>query len=389
MRKQLKLSRCWIGLVILAVTLFSIPVGYGLAQGTTVIIDPQSSEVAVGNTTTVDIRIEDVTGLYGAEVHLTFDPALLEVVDGNSGMAGVQIQPGTFPNPHFLAQNVVDQTAGKIHFAVSQGPGDDPVSGSGVLATITFQGEAAGTSAISFDNILLSDQEGESIAADTQDGSVTVTGEETATPTATPSEDTPTPTSTPDDTATPTPTPDDTLTPTLTPTPGDTPTPTLTPTPGDTPTPTPTPTPGDTPTPTLTPTLTPTPSVTPTPLPEGILGYHTVRPSETLFCIGRAYGVDPYAIAAQNSILNPNIIHSGHVLAIPNVPRTLPPGRVCPAQFDGGTPPPSCRLYHTIALGENLYRISLRYGVSMWAIAEANNITNLNYIRAGQVLCIP
>jgi hypothetical protein len=39
--------------------------------------------------------------------------------------------------------------------------------------------------------------------------------------------------------------------------------------------------------------------------------------------------------------------------------------------------------------GENLFRISLRYRVSMWAIAEANGIHNLNYIRAGQVLCIP
>ena len=101
--------------------------------------------------------------------------------------------------------------------------------------------------------------------------------------------------------------------------------------------------------------------------------------------------MDPYAIATQNSILNPSIIHPGQVLAIPNVPRVLPPGRVCPAQFDvdGGTPPPDCRFYHNVALGENLYRISLRYEVSMWAIAEANNITNLNYIRAGQVLCIP
>jgi LysM repeat protein len=283
-----------------------------------------------------------VTDLYGAEVHLTFDPTLLEVVDADTDTPGVQIRPGTFPNPYFLAQNAVDQAAGKIHFAASQGPGDEPVSGSGVLATVTFQGKAAGTSAISFDEVLLSDREGEAITANTQDGSITVTGGETPTPTAT---------STPEDTATPTPTPTSDGTPT--------------------------------------PTLTPTPSVTPTPLPGGILGYHTVQPTETLFCIGRAYGVDPYAIATQNNILNPSLIQPGQVLAIPNVPRSLPAGRVCPRQFDGDTPPPDCRLYHTVALGENLYRISLRYGVSMWAIAEVNHITNLNYIRAGQVLCIP
>ena len=156
---------------------------------------------------------------------------------------------------------------------------------------------------------------------------------------------------------------------------------------------TPTPTPEDTsthtPTPEHTPTHTPTPTITPTPLPGDILGYHTVQPGETLYCIGRAYGVDPYAIAAQNGILNPNIIHPGVTLAIPNAPRVLPAGRVCPAQFDGGDQPPDCRWYHTVVSGDNLYRISLRYGVSMWAIAEANNILNLNYVRIGQVLCIP
>ena len=358
------LTRCWIGLALLLAMLSSTPVGHGLAQGPTVVIKPPSGEVAVGATTTVDIYIEDVTNLYGAEVHLTFDPALLEVADADPGMAGVQIQAGTFLNPYFPAQNIVDQAAGKIDFAISQGPNDQPVSGSGVLATVTFQGKAAGTSAINFVSVILADNEGEPINATTQNGSMTVTGGQTPTPT---------------ETSTPSPTPTSTLTPTS----GPTPTPTLTPTSGPTPTPTLTPTSGPTPTPT------PTPSVTPTPPAGGILGYHTVRPGETLFCIGRAYGVDPYAIAAQNGILNPSLIHAGKVLAIPNVPRLLPPGRVCPRQFDGGTPPPACRWYHTVAPRENLYRISLRYGVSMWAIAAANHILNLNYIRAGQVLCIP
>lgn len=139
-------------------------------------------------------------------------------------------------------------------------------------------------------------------------------------------------------------------------------------------------------------TLLDSPVVTPTttPVPAGeILGYHTVQPGETLFCIGRAYGVDPYAIARQNGILNPNVIRPGMRLAIPNAPRTLPSGQVCPRQFSGTVVPPTCRWYHTIVSGENLYRISLRYGVSMYAIAEANHILNLNLIYAGHVLCIP
>jgi LysM repeat protein len=157
----------------------------------------------------------------------------------------------------------------------------------------------------------------------------------------------------------------------------ETPTPTEEP-PTETPTSTPVP-PTSTPIPTAGPTSTPVPTT----VPGAIICYHTVRPGETLFCIGRAYGVDPYAIAMKNSIVNPNLIYPGQVLAIPYVPRLLPSGPVCVPQCGGPTPVTSCRWYHTVVWGENLYRISLRYGVSMWAIAEAN------YILAGQVLCIP
>jgi len=209
---------------------------------------------------------------------------------------------------------------------------------------------------------------------------------ETPTPTLT-EEPSPTPTLNLTATLTPTVTSTATVTPTATLTPSPTPTATITPTVTVTPTVT------LTPTPTLTPTVGPTPTTPPptaTSPPGAIIGHHTVRAGETLYCIGRAYGIDPFAIAAKNGILNPNIISAGQVLAIPNAPRSLPVGRVCPRQFGDGTPTPSpCRWNHTIVWGENLYRISMRYGVSMWAVAEANQILNLNFILAGQVLCIP
>jgi LysM repeat protein len=39
--------------------------------------------------------------------------------------------------------------------------------------------------------------------------------------------------------------------------------------------------------------------------------------------------------------------------------------------------------------GENLTRIARYYGTTVWAIAQANGIWNINYIRAGQALLIP
>src|SRR5262245_5379500 len=44
---------------------------------------------------------------------------------------------------------------------------------------------------------------------------------------------------------------------------------------------------------------------------------------------------------------------------------------------------------HTVQAGENLYRISLQYGVSLTALIQANNIANPNLIFVGQVLIIP
>ena len=44
---------------------------------------------------------------------------------------------------------------------------------------------------------------------------------------------------------------------------------------------------------------------------------------------------------------------------------------------------------HVVARGENLYRISLRYGVSVQALMWANGLRNPNAVYAGQRLVIP
>src|SRR5262245_13812523 len=48
-----------------------------------------------------------------------------------------------------------------------------------------------------------------------------------------------------------------------------------------------------------------------------------------------------------------------------------------------------CGVYHTVAAGQNLFRISLRYGVSMSSIAAANGIGNINLIYVGQKIYVP
>lgn len=65
------------------------------------------------------------------------------------------------------------------------------------------------------------------------------------------------------------------------------------------------------------------------------------------------------------------------------------PGRPGSGTGMATTPVTGGGTVHVVQAGENLFRISLRYGVSMQAIADANGIVNFNLIYAGQRLIIP
>jgi len=80
-----------------------------------------------------------------------------------------------------------------------------------------------------------------------------------------------------------------------------------------------------------------------------------------------------------NGIVNPNLIKVGQQLRIPGVAPVTP----VPA------PQPQRPATHVVQRGENLYRISLRYGVRLDQLARVNGITNVNRIYVGQVLVLP
>jgi LysM repeat protein len=117
--------------------------------------------------------------------------------------------------------------------------------------------------------------------------------------------------------------------------------PTETPTlaaPTDTETPLPSSTPLPSPTlPEFLPTVTP-PPFTPLP-PAPIIGQHIVQSGETMFCIARAYGVLPAAIAQANGVSQNLVILPGQVLRIPAVQWiNIADGPVCAPQFTSPFP---------------------------------------------------
>ena len=105
-------------------------------------------------------------------------------------------------------------------------------------------------------------------------------------------------------------------------------------------------------------------------------GVHVVQRGETLSAIAQRYGVSMAALAQANGITNYNFVYVGQRLTIPGY-----------VDYSGETAAGGD--VHIVAAGENLSTIAQRYGVSMAALAQANGITNYNFIYVGQRLTIP
>jgi hypothetical protein len=136
--------------------------------------DPLTLGLRTGEQGAVAVRLEGVEGLYGAEVHLTFDPAVLEVADADAAAPGVQVKPGDWLKDGFVAVNKADNALGKIDFAVTLLNPAAPVSGSGNLFTVNFRAKANGGSPLKTTSVLLANKEAREIRAAWQDGAVAV-----------------------------------------------------------------------------------------------------------------------------------------------------------------------------------------------------------------------
>jgi hypothetical protein len=144
--------------------------------GTVVRVVPASQQIDGGQTTTADIVIDNVSGLWGAEIKLQFNPALLQVQDADPGTEGVQIQPGSFPSPDFVAENQVDNATGIVNYALTQLASRESVNGSGQLASITFQGMSQGSSDLTLSVVNLATNQGQPILATSQGSQIVIIG---------------------------------------------------------------------------------------------------------------------------------------------------------------------------------------------------------------------
>lgn len=91
------------------------------------------------------IYVEDITDLQAADVRMSFDTDIAQVVDADERVPGTQIEIlDEFLAPDFVVRKVADNEAGTIWYANTQVNPTQPVSGSGALARVTLQPKKAG-----------------------------------------------------------------------------------------------------------------------------------------------------------------------------------------------------------------------------------------------------
>lgn len=201
--------------IVLLLILASIPIGVYLvkrqqeirlraAPATVLSLTPATGEYDVGETFTINVSVNTGENLIvSADIILNYDPLVLK---------GLSITRGTFLENVQEIQNVIDNDTGKIIYSIYTA-NENAKSGTGTLASISFEGKAAGTSTIVFDPqcAVYGLGEYQDVLVDTVPGTYTIAA---AIPTATP-----TPITSPTETPTPTPgggTPTESPTPTPT-----------------------------------------------------------------------------------------------------------------------------------------------------------------------------
>lgn len=135
--------------------------------------------------------------------------------------------------------------------------------------------------------------------------------------------------------------------------------------------------------PTATATITNTPEPSLTPTPEGPVTY-IVGEGDTLGGIAEQFEVDLLVLMSVNGIQDANEITIGLELTIPEEGTELPTKTALPETLIPGS-----SIEYVVQAGDSLQSIASQFNSTAEAIAEANEIEDVNNIFVGQALTVP
>ena len=122
------------------------------------------------------------------------------------------------------------------------------------------------------------------------------------------------------------------------------------------------------------------PAAAATPVRSASDSTYVIQRGDTLAKIATRYGVTVKALTDLNGIKNPNMIVPGQTLKIPGTTTTVP----APTSSSSGS-----QKTYTVQAGDNLAGIATKFGVTVQALQQANNLSNPDQIYTGQILKIP
>ncbi len=132
-------------LLVLLFLTFLIPQPvFGQQAAVLVRVSPETLQIPQNQITAIAVEVVDIQELFGMEIEMTFDPAVLEVQDADPELAGVQISLGDFLDPGFVIVNQVDNETGVLRLAMTQLYPSTPKSGTGNLIVVSFRGKQIG-----------------------------------------------------------------------------------------------------------------------------------------------------------------------------------------------------------------------------------------------------
>lgn len=147
------------------------------AGSTRVNIKPADGMVYQNDVIRVEVWVEEVVDLYGADIQIQFDPAVFQVVDAKPSQEGVQIKlRSDLLQAGFVIHQEADNLAGKIWYANSQVNPASPASGSGALFEFGLLAISQGAASLEITSQQLSDKNGMPILADASGALYTVQG---------------------------------------------------------------------------------------------------------------------------------------------------------------------------------------------------------------------
>lgn len=141
--------------------------------GTVLRVNPTNLVIPIcSDQGSASVQVDNVENLIGVDLSLRYDPTIAQVIDADPGRDGVQITVNDAFSSGFIVENTVDTTNGVISFAAALLGGS--INGSAELIRIDWQPIAAGSAALTLEDVLLANNNAEVIPFTTQNGQLEV-----------------------------------------------------------------------------------------------------------------------------------------------------------------------------------------------------------------------